>query len=198
MLKNVIFDLGNVCVTFQPDLYFYPKYQHDTKRLCQKLFHSQIWSNYDQGLIQKEDIYRYFQNDEDQKALYDMITNWYQLLKVLPETMECFQQLKAKGYQIYILSNTSKEGADTCLSLHENFAFIDGAVYSYEIKVNKPDVEIYQALIDKYQLKVDECIFLDDKKENIDTALQLGMQGIVCEDIRTCINTLWQQLEDSK
>ena len=56
MLKNVIFDLGNVCVTFQPDLYFYPKYQHDTKRLCQKLFHSQIWSNYDQGLIQKEDI----------------------------------------------------------------------------------------------------------------------------------------------
>ena len=84
MLKNVIFDLGNVCVTFQPDLYFYPKYQHDTKRLCQKLFHSQIWSNYDQGLIQKDDIYRYFQNDEDQEALYDMITKWYQLLKVLP------------------------------------------------------------------------------------------------------------------
>ena len=198
MIKNVILDLGNVCVTFQPETYFYAQYQEDTKRLCHKLFRSKIWSDYDQGLVNKADLYTLVAHDEDVASLCKMIDEWSSLLKKIPETMICIKALKAKGYQVYILSNTSKEGAETCLALDEAFQLLDGGVYSYEVKVNKPDVEIYETLLNKYQLKAEECIFLDDKEENIDTAKKLGMHGLVCGDVRTCIFELWKQLEEIK
>lgn len=198
MIHNILFDLGNVCVTFQPETYFYPKYQEITKELCQKLFHSKHWSDYDQGLLQKEDLYQIYAKDKYQKELYEILDEWYLLLKVLPQTMECMYQLKAKGYHLYLLSNTSKEGAMTCLSLDSAFTLIDGTMFSYEVQINKPDVGIYQALLNKYHLQAKECIFIDDKKENIDTAMQLGMQGIVCDDIEHTLKQLWKILEETQ
>lgn len=154
--------------------------------------------DYDQGLIQKSELYELIKEDEDAILLASIIDEWSQLLKVIPKTMECIKLLKKNGYQVYILSNTSKEGADTCLALDEAFSLIDGGVYSYEIQINKPDLRIYQCILDKYQLSADECIFIDDKEENIQAARKIGMHGIVCYEVDSCIQQLWKILEESK
>lgn len=56
---------------------------------------------------------------------------------------------------------------------------IDGKVYSYEEKINKPDPRIYQILLNRYRLKPEEVLYFDDLSSNIEQAKQLGMHGIV-------------------
>ena len=55
----------------------------------------------------------------------------------------------------------------------------DGAIFSYEIKQIKPDAAIFEALFEKYQIKAEESVFLDDLQANIEGAKLVGMQGIV-------------------
>ena len=56
----------------------------------------------------------------------------------------------------------------------------DGGVASCEVKVNKPDPRIYQALLDKYHLRADECIFIDDRADNLVAASALASASTRC------------------
>jgi putative hydrolase of the HAD superfamily len=91
--------------------------------------------------------------------------------------------LKEKGLKIYLLSNYPK----SIFALHEErgkFTFIDkidGRVVSGFEGMVKPDAEIYKLLMDRYGLKAEECVFIDDRPENIEAAKALGMEGIVFE-----------------
>mgnify|MGYP002564393919 CR=1 FL=1 len=67
----------------------------------------------------------------------------------------------------------------------------DGGVASCEVQVNKPDPQIYKALLKKYQLKASECIFIDDRLENVQAAFALGFAGIQMKDsVGTLIRSL--------
>ena len=59
---------------------------------------------------------------------------------------------------------------------------MDGGVMSYEVKCLKPDPAIYQSLFEKYHLKPEECVFIDDNAANIDAAKKLGMKTILFQD----------------
>ena len=87
--------------------------------------------------------------------------------------------LKDKGYKIYLLSNYS----DYLFNRHtEGKAFldyIDGKVVSYEVHYTKPQKEIYEILLSKYNLKPEESLFFDDREENVQTAVSLGISGCV-------------------
>ena len=56
---------------------------------------------------------------------------------------------------------------------------MDGGILSYQEKLIKPDPAIYQLLLNRYGLKAQECVFLDDTERNVDAAIQQGMAGIV-------------------
>lgn len=85
---------------------------------------------------------------------------------------------------MYLLSNygkTSFEAAKT----HGKLSFlplVDGAVISYEVQIVKPEPGIYQKLLEKYHLKAEECVFLDDKAENIEAAQRLGFHGVIVKE----------------
>ena len=66
----------------------------------------------------------------------------------------------------------------------------DGGVASCEVKINKPDPRIYQALLDKYQLKTDECIFIDDRADNIKAASLLGLGTYQMHSVGSLLRSL--------
>lgn len=86
--------------------------------------------------------------------------------------------LKKKGYMIYILSNYSEE----LFAKHTKDAgfldIIDGGIVSYQVHLLKPDIRIYKALLKKYSLKAEECMFFDDKEENVNGACRAGMKAV--------------------
>ena len=61
----------------------------------------------------------------------------------------------------------------------KTIASIDNIVVSSFVKLAKPEPEIFKLLISKYNLKPEECVFIDDRKDNVDAAIKLGMSGIV-------------------
>ena len=95
-------------------------------------------------------------------------------------TDELLRTFRTKGYKLYYLSNWDKYSYD----LEESFfkpllEKFDGGIFSFEFVCEKPDTEIYYKLINKYGLVPHKCLFFDDKVENINAAVTVGMHGIV-------------------
>ena len=90
--------------------------------------------------------------------------------------------LKEKGYGIYFLSNMSEHVKASNRAAFDFVSHMDGGVWSCDVHTIKPDTDIYKILFEKYGLVPEECIFIDDHKENLDVAKKLGMKGIVFRD----------------
>ena len=100
------------------------------------------------------------------------------MLDDIEEMQQWVYELKKGGYHLYILSNAPV--------IFEEYAYtysftdlFDGAVYSGSIQLSKPDKAIYYYLLDKYQLKAEECFFIDDKSCNVEAAKECGIEAMV-------------------
>lgn len=183
MIKNIIFDIGNVCVTFHPAEYFITFF-HDQKKtedLCTNVFTHDAWAGYDQGLLSLSDCREIYHQDypEDKVNIDYILDHWMNLMKPIPSTITLMQEVLKQGYDVYILSNISKDSADYLKRTQPFFQYAKGAVLSYEEQVIKPDVKIYECLFKRFSLQPEECLFIDDVDVNIEVARQLGMNGIV-------------------
>ena len=104
----------------------------------------------------------------------------------LPYTDSLIKQLKDKGYTLLYLSNWSKWSRDEYL--HNTFDFLkyfDGGIFSCDVKLMKPDHKIYEALLKKFNIEGKQCIFFDDKYENIKTSIECGMYGVMFNKVTT-------------
>lgn len=90
-------------------------------------------------------------------------------------------QLKAEGYHLYGLSNWCTKVHET-MAQYPIFQLLEGQVISSEEKIIKPDRAIYERICQKYKLKPEECLFADDRIENVEAAQRFGMQAICFED----------------
>ena len=100
--------------------------------------------------------------------------------------------MKKEGLHVYILSNYGKKTFELTKDTALDFLpLTDGAIFSYTVKQIKPDIEIYETLLNQYQLKPEECVFIDDRMENIEGAKKAGIHGI-------CFETIEQVKEDLK
>ena len=77
-----------------------------------------------------------------------------------------------------MLSNIPKDNYDYFFQTYDLHTYLVGGVYSYQEKLIKPDPEIFKILLNKYNLKANECLFIDDKLENIESAKTLGFHVI--------------------
>jgi len=184
MIKNIILDVGRVLVAWQPkeamkELGFS---EEVIDALAKALFDSGVWNEADRGVLGDDEFLelairripayeaevRLFWNNVD-KAIWQ-----------LPYTKEWIRAMRKAGYQVYILSNygnwTYEKTKEQALNFLED---ADGAIFSYQVKQIKPDLEIFQSLFEKYSLKPEECVFLDDLFDNIEGAKAAGMHGIV-------------------
>ena len=104
----------------------------------------------------------------------------------LPYTDSLIKQLKDKGYTLLYLSNWSKWSRDEYL--HNTFDFLkyfDGGIFSCDVKLMKPDHKIYEALLKKFNIEGKQCIFFDDKYENIKASIECGMYGVMFNKVTT-------------
>lgn len=99
-----------------------------------------------------------------------------------PESVDMLRELKANGYKIYGLTNWSAETIGIAFERFDFFKEFDGIVVSGDEKLLKPDERIYKVLLERYKLKAEECVFMDDNPTNVEAAIRLGIQGIVFDN----------------
>lgn len=183
MIKNLIFDVGEVLLEYRwtDMLMDYGLSHAEAKRIGEELFHKPIWADgLDGGLVTIENaIEKYkFLHPNDIDVISWFLRNGELMAVIRPEVWEKLAMLKKKGYMIYILSNYSEE----LFAKHTKDAgfldIIDGGIVSYQVHLLKPDIRIYKALLKKYSLKAEECMFFDDKEENVNGACRAGMKAV--------------------
>ncbi len=200
MIKNVIFDIGNVLAKFR-----YKEYIEELgipcdkrERVAKATAEGPYWALNDKGVLTAyETMINCISLDYGAEAEIRLFfKDMERLVMEYPDSCDWVNSVKAKGKKVYILSNYSRENF---LMMTDKFKFLklmDGQVISYEERLLKPDPEIYKVLLSRYGLEPTECVFLDDSRKNVEGAEALGIKGIVVEDRREAMRELEELLKE--
>ena len=181
MIRNLIFDVGGVLLGYRwKDMLL--EHGLDEERaeyLGTHMFANPYWSIYDYGAEPEEVIVRGLQliYPEYREELAWFIENADQMPVERPAVCERVRILKEKGYRIYLLSNYPERLFKLHTAASPFMDLIDGAVISYEVHMVKPERRIYQYLLDKYDLKAEECAFFEDRPANVEAARRVGIEA---------------------
>ena len=184
MIKNLVFDFGNVLIEWNPAkiLAAFVK-EEDRKRVEAAIFDSGLWAQTDTGQLTLKSAIQAAQTllDSSYSATVEAIfTHWYETVDVYHQLQEKIFEWAQLGYGIYILSTTSEifyavENA----GLLPMTKLLTGKILSYEVGFAKPDKSIYQKLLAQYALQANQCVFIDDLQINLDVAKSLGFETIL-------------------
>jgi len=182
MIKNIVFDIGNVLIDFKPLEYLNSNLQNIplSERIYTEMFRSLEWIQLDQGTITEEDAIKSVccQYPEDAEAITNVMENWYSLLTPIEGSVDILYKLRAASYKTYILSNYHIKSFEHIFSKYDFFSLFDGMVVSAKVKCLKPDAQIFHCLTGEYGIIPSESLFIDDTMENIDAAENLGFKAI--------------------
>lgn len=184
MIKNVIFDYGNVLVDWNPAYLFLPVFGGDeekcrffTDNVCNREWFTRMDRGEDMDVCVAE---LQAQHPEYADAIALFRDRWFDMCHGdIPGMLEIIQDLKQKGYGVFGLTNWPAATFAEARRRFSTLASIDNYVVSSSVHLAKPEPAIYQLLLSKYNLNSCECIFIDDRKDNVDAAISLGMSGIV-------------------
>ncbi len=187
-IKNIVFDIGNVLAEFRwrpyitEDLGLDPAFAESVKK---RLMDTGIWDELDLSIQPREQILAHFRSEvKGWEAEFDRFmdpANLGDMVESYAYSRPWVQELKDRGYPVYLLSNYP----DWIFDLHESqgrFSFTslaDGRVVSGFEKVCKPDPRIYRILFERYGLNPAECVFTDDREDNVEVGAGLGMRAFV-------------------
>lgn len=183
MIKNIIFDFGNIIVKFNEYnmVSEFTDKEEIKKFLIDNVINSDEWVGkgmLDLGIISLEEAANRI-NEKTHNIYKDEVTNFLlgfsDKLVINDNILDIIKKLRNKGYKTYILSNTNKVTFDLFRDKLE--PLFDGLVLSYKINKIKPYEKIYEYLLNTYNLNPNECLFLDDREDNIATANRLGISG---------------------
>lgn len=188
MIKNIVLDMGNVLAKYDP-LSLIKRFvscTEDIKLIYDELFDSEEWRKLDRGTISEEQAQKQVSLRLPLRlhpALAQVLECWHDALTPMDDIYLLVKELKEKGYNLYLLSNTSKRFHTYRINITALELF-DGEIISADLQLLKPEKAIYQALFDRFELKPDECFFIDDMPPNIAAAKELGMSGFCyCGDM---------------
>jgi 2-haloacid dehalogenase len=193
-MKNIIFDFGNVLVQWHPELVYGDYFGDDAKawwflrHVADMDWRQRIDAGESvDGCIREKQA----QYPEYAEAVELYRSRWREMLTdEVPGMRQLLSELPAAGYQLFGLTNWSME---TFPEAREHFGIlqmIDRYVVSGAEGLVKPDPRLFLVLLNRYQLKAEECLFIDDNPDNVAAAKGMGMQGIVfngAEDLRKMI-----------
>lgn len=160
----IIFDIGNVLI------------RYDEQAVLQQIFGQSISLH----MLNKEQL-KHFRLQAPH------------MVSALVDGMHILQQVRQKGFKTYILSNMIEEWYQVLNQRFSVFNQFDGVILSCRVNAAKPAPDIYHALLKTYSLKPEECLFLDDKEENIEAGKRLGIDDVICQDyqhVRTVLKNM--------
>lgn len=197
MIKNVIFDLGDVLINNNPLRYIKTLGYSDekTNALYQALSTDSVWHDKDIGIYASYiDCIPIFQKHHPEltKEIAEFFQDsWMEKVYTpIEENMVLYNRAKELEYDIYFLTNYSVDGF---AYLEENYDFIrnvKGKVVSSHVHCCKPERKIYELLLNKYQLNASECIFFDDNINNILAAKEVGIVAVLFTDVQDALQVL--------
>jgi len=184
--KNILFDMGNVLVTYNPEwvIRHYTEDEELIREVKNIVFNSQEWFLLDAGLIEEEKAERNWMerlsSDKARELAHLSFQNWHLYnMKVIPGTAEMIRALKENGKEIYLLSNASMRLLSIYKEVIPAVECFSGIFYSAAHKCVKPQDIIYERFLKEYSLKPSDCFFIDDLEENISAAKAVGISGAV-------------------
>ena len=184
MIKNIIFDMGKVLIDFDRNYFLdcFDVQGQDRDILMKEVFYSVEWAMMDRGTLDEKDAYeRVIKNIPERlhSKAYDCLFNWDKVVKPIEGMWEYVKELKDRGYGIYLLSNASHRCLNEYFETFEVSKYFDGKAVSAFINRVKPEKDIFEYLINKYNLKKEECVFIDDAIQNVDGAIFNGIEALV-------------------
>lgn len=182
MLKNIVFDFGNVIIKWDivSILEKYTLNDADSKTLKEVIFESEEWLQLDKGIITAKQAEKIFQDrvpDNLKDQVKEIMNTWFEKIEFNKEVCDLIKKLKRNGYKIYGLSNTNIQFYEY-IKESDIGIYFDGFVISAVEKMLKPDKKIFERLFEKFSLNPQECFFVDDTEENVITSRECGMDGI--------------------
>lgn len=183
MIKNVIFDLGNVVLKLRWDIVLdkYSDNIEDKKLLETVIFDSEEWQKLDEGIIEKQVAINNMLSKLPERlhiSCIGIMKDWQEGFVINTEILKFIDSLKTKGYKTYILSNAPLDVPEYLENNNLN-KYFDGKIISAEEKIAKPNKNIYELILNRFSLVPEECLFIDDKPENIDGANSCKINGYV-------------------
>lgn len=203
MIKNIVFDMGNVLVAYDEDLtcrQFMEEGTEEYGRVKAAVFGSQEWVLLDMGVISEEEGLRRMKNrlkmDRERELAEKCFRHWHEFcMWTIPGAAEVIRELKGRGYGIYLCSNASVRLLTCYPQVIPAVDCFDGILFSAEEKLIKPQRELYQRFFERFGLRAEECFFVDDQPVNIEGAAACGMQGC-CHEKAEDASTLRRELEE--
>ena len=185
MIRNLVFDMGNVLIHYIPQVFMdrlgVPA--EDQPPLAREVFGSVEWIRMDRGTLGQEEAVAAMEARLPRR-LWEyarrLVLGWWLDGPLMPvEGMAALlEELKGLGYGLYLLSNATVRQPEYFPGIPGS-QFFDGAVISAHWKVLKPEREIYEILFREYGLEPSECFFVDDLNINVEGALCAGMDGYI-------------------
>jgi len=183
MIRNIIFDLGNVLISFIPSEYLknknYPPNIRNT--IINDIFHSEEWKKLDNGDITvSEAIDTISVKSALKREEIALVFNLRaEIMFPLDDNVRLLPELKKQGFRLYYLSNFPLDTFEEIKSGYYFFKYFDGGIISSEVKLSKPDIRIYKFLLDQFGLIPEECLYIDDMEENVRASEIAGMSGLL-------------------
>ncbi len=186
MIRNIIFDFGAVLVDWDPHHLYIP-YFGDAQRaewflteICPYSWNTQADAGRTTQEITEERIALFPEWEKEIRMYYG---RWIEMMGGQIPGMEALvRDLKERGYGVYGLTNWSRETFPLVRDRYPVFGLLDGYIVSGEERMMKPDPAFYQLLLDRYGLKAEECLFIDDNPRNASGGECLGIRGLVFHD----------------
>lgn len=197
MIKNVVLDIGGVLIDFA---WAQTMREMGCSEECidavgKGFINTPLWDELDLGIQPEEDALEAGCNAVPEYAdeIRAMWENNIKAIRPYDYCVDFVKGLKDKGFKVFLLTNYP----ETLYAKSVEFAFpfypyLDGEVVSAHVKQRKPDKEIYQTLLDKYSLNPDECVFFDDRSENVEGAKAAGLHAFVFHNPEEAVNKIME------
>ena len=180
MIKTIIFDFGDIFVNLDKPATKRELQKHQIEGFTDAI--QECNKNYEKGLITSEEFVQKYTSEYPQLDQEAFKHSWNSILVEFPRYRYDFLKKlsEEKDFQLILLSNTNVIHIDWIkdnVPFFEDFKKCFDAFYlSHEINYRKPDAAIYKYVLEQHNLNPEECLFIDDTKENTDAAAELGIQ----------------------
>lgn len=183
MIKNIIFDLGNVIINYNQKKIInnFTEKEEEIKYIYDEIFHAPEWTLMDLGDITNDEAIEIINKRNEfkyEKLTQEFLHEWYKKQPINRDIVEIAKILKNNGYNLFVLSNMANQTYEYFKN-DEFFSLCTGIVISAHEHVKKPDEKVYRLLLDRYNLNAEECLFIDDDDsgKNYGTANKIGIKG---------------------
>ncbi len=189
-----MFDLGGVVFTWDPDsiiaaVFIDPETRQKVRAL---IFDHPDWLELDRGTLELDQaIHRAaVRTAMPQAAIERLMRTVPHSLVPIPKTLEILRRIKEKGHSLFYLSNMHEASINQMEKQYSLWSIFNGGLISCRVNLVKPELGMFERLIQKFALDVRQTVFIDDDKENLEAAATIGMRAIRFSDPQQLDNDL--------